>query len=200
MKMHQNKIACKECGLILNKPKLDQEHQFNCPRCNACVYKFGQDYKTIILMAITSLILFFPSITLPLITLEFFGLERSTTLIQTVFVFFENGYIGVSVFITFIGIIIPFIMLILILFILIPLKNGASYMKVSGLLKTYEHLLVWQMAEVYSISIFVSIIKLNKMASLNIELGLYFFCAFLFFMFTTIIFFNPYDVWKKNEL
>ena len=62
MKKIQNKIACKECGIILNKPKVDYKHQFNCPRCDACVYRFGQDYQTIILLAITSLILFFPSI------------------------------------------------------------------------------------------------------------------------------------------
>lgn len=200
MKMHQHKIACKECGLILNKPKADYTHQFICPRCKACVYKFGQDYETIILMTLTSLILFFPSITLPLITLKIFDLEQTTTLIETVFIFFDNGYIGVSIFITLIGIIIPFIMLLLILFILIPLKNGSSHKKVSGFFKLYEYLLEWQMAEVYLISIFVSIIKLNKMATLHVETGLYFFCAFLVFMFITINFFNPYDIWNKNEV
>ena len=120
--------------------------------------------------------------------------------LSTVFIFFENGYIGVSLFITFIGIIIPFIMLVLILFILIPLKNGSSPRKVSKLFKVYEYLLEWQMAEVYLISVFVSIVKLNKMATLDIGLGLYFFCSFLFFMFVTITFFNPYDIWNKNEL
>lgn len=200
MKKIQNKIACKECGIILNKPKVDYKHQFNCPRCDACVYRFGQDYQTIILLTITSLILFFPSIFLPLITLKILGLEQTTTLVQGVFIFFENGYIGVSLFITFIGIIIPFIMLILILFILIPLQNGYSQKKISKIFKIYEHLLEWQMAEVYLISVFVSIIKLNKMATLEIGIGLYFFCSFLFFMYITISLFNPYDIWSKYEL
>lgn len=200
MKELKNKIPCKECGIILNKPIIDYKHQFNCPRCNACVYRFGQDYLTIILMTITSLILFFPSISLPLITLKILELEQTTTLMQTVFIFFENGYIGVSLFIIVIGVIIPFVMLILILFILIPLKNGSSHKKVSIYFKLYESLMEWQMAEVYLVSIFVSIIKLNKMATLEIGIGLYFFCAFLFFMFITINFFNPYDIWNKNEL
>lgn len=195
-----NKIACKECGVILNKPKVDHEHQFHCPRCNSCIYKFGQEYLIIILLTITSLILFFPSIMLPLITLEILELQQTTTLIETVFIFFENGYIGVSLFITIIGIIIPFMMLILILFILIPLQNGASHTKIRKFFKLYEHLREWQMAEVYLVSVFVSIIKLNKMATLDIGIGLYFFSTFLLFMFLTISFFNPYDIWTEDEI
>lgn len=90
-------------------------------------------------------------------------------------IFFESGYTAISLLITFIGIIIPFFMLILIMSILIPLKFGKDAKFVSKPLKFYEHLLKWQMAEVYMISIVVAIIKLQKMATLHIGLGFYFF-------------------------
>ncbi len=196
----KDKLACKECGVILNKPKESHSYQFYCPRCDGIIYKFGQDYKTIILMAITSILLFIPSIMLPLISLEILGLKQTTTLIETVFIFFDNGYVGVSVFITFIGIIIPFALLVLILLILIPLKNKAKPEKISIFFKLYEYFYEWQMAEVYLISIFVSIVKLYKMATLEVGVGLYFFCAFLFFMIVTTLLFNPYDVWKNDEI
>lgn len=56
------------------------------------------------------------------------------------------------------------------------------------------------MAEVYMISIIVSIIKLQKMATLSIGLGFYFFLGFLIMMFLTMSLFNPYDVWNDDEL
>ncbi|AXH10169.1 paraquat-inducible protein A [Malaciobacter halophilus] len=191
---------CKDCGLVLKKPKVDYKHQFHCPRCNAIIYRFGQDYQTVLLFAITSIILFIPAIILPILSLEILDLKQTTTLIETLLIFFESGYTAISLLITFIGIIIPFFMLILIMSILIPLKFGKDAKFVSKPLKFYEHLLKWQMAEVYMISIVVAIIKLQKMATLHIGLGFYFFLGFLIMMFLTMNLFNPYDVWNDDEL
>lgn len=196
----QKITICKDCGLVLNKPKIDYKHQFHCPRCNAIIYKFGQDYQVILLFAITSIILFLPAIFLPLLSLEILELEQTTTLIQTLLIFFNSGYTAISVLITFIGIIIPFCILVLILSILIPLKLGKDAKFVSKPLKFYEHLLEWQMAEVYMISIVVAIIKLQKMATLHIGFGFYFFFGFLIMMFLTMSLFNPYDIWNEDEL
>ncbi|AXH12655.1 paraquat-inducible protein A [Halarcobacter bivalviorum] len=191
---------CKDCGLVLNKPQLDYNHQFHCPRCNALIYKYGQDYLTVLLFAITSIILFIPAIFLPLLSLEILDLKQTTTLVETLLIFFKNGYTAVSILITFIGIIVPLCMLILIMSILIPLKLGKSAKYVSKPLKFYEHLLEWQMGEIYMISIVVAIIKLQKMATLDIGMGFYFFLCFLLMMSLTMALFNPYDVWNENEI
>ncbi|XPV54244.1 MAG: paraquat-inducible protein A [Halarcobacter ebronensis] len=103
---------CKDCGLVLNKPHLDYDHQFHCPRCNALIYKYGQDYLTILLFVFTSIILFIPAVTLPLMSLEIMDLKQSTTLVETLLIFFKNGYAAISIFITFIGIVVPLFMLI----------------------------------------------------------------------------------------
>ena len=196
----EDKIACKDCGLVLKKPHLDLEHQFNCPRCNGVIYRFGQNHTLVLILAITSLSLFLPALFLPLLTLEILEIKQTTTLMQTVAIFINDGYVLLSVFITLIGVFVPFIMLLLILLILIPLQKGVHPKKVSYYFKMYEHLLEWQMAEVYLISIFVSIVKLQKMAQLHLEIGLYFFIGFLFFMFVTMVLFNPYDIWSEDEV
>ncbi len=191
---------CKDCGLVLNKPTMDYKHQFHCPRCNAIIYRFGQDYQVILLFAITSIIFFIPAIFLPLLSLEILELKQTTTLIKTLLIFFNNGYIAISILITFIGLIIPFCMLILILSILVPFRYGKKAKFVSKPLKLYRYLLEWQMAEVYMISIVVAIIKLQKIAILHIGFGFYFFLGFLIMMFLTMALFNPYDIWNENEV
>jgi len=200
MKKKENIVGCTECGLILKKPDLDLTHQFQCPRCDAAIYRFGQNYNLVIMLVITSLVLFLPSFLLPLLTLKILDISQTTTLFETLIVFANDGYIILSIFIIFIGIFIPIIMLVLILLILIPLKNNGDPKKVSKYFKWYETLIEWQMAEVYLISIFVTIVKLQKMAEVKLEIGLYFFIAFLFFMFVSMIMFNPHDIWSKDEL
>lgn len=197
---HKKLIACKDCGLILEKPYLDLEHQFNCPRCNAVIYRFGQNHTLIIMLAITTLILFFPSILLPIMTLEILDMKQTVSLVETVLVFTNDGYVLLSIFITFIGVLIPFIMLVLILLILIPLYKGEKPKKVSYFFRCYELLFEWQMAEVLMISVFIAIIKLQKMAQLYLEVGFYFFIVFLFFMFVTMVLFNPYEIWSQDEI
>lgn len=194
----KNIVVCKDCALVLNKPQTDYKHQFHCPRCNALIYKFGQDYQTVLLLAITSIILFFPAILLPILTLEVLDLKQTTTLVETLLIFFKSGYVAISIFITFIGVVVPFFMLLLILSILTPLKFRKKSKYVSKFLKLYEHLLEWQMAEVYMISIVVAIIKLQKMATLHIGLGFYFFFGFLIMMFLTMSLFNPQDIWNEE--
>lgn len=191
---------CKDCALVLNKPPLDYKHQFHCPRCNALIYKYGQDYLTVILFAFSSIVFFIPAVTLPLLSLEIMDLKQTTTLVETLLIFFKSGYTAISILITFIGVVVPLFMLILILSILIPLKLGKSAKYVSKPLKLYEHLLEWQMGEIYMISIVIAIIKLQKMATLDIGLGFYFFLIFLVMMSLTMTLFNSYDVWNDDEL
>ncbi|WP_164970047.1 paraquat-inducible protein A [Arcobacter sp. CECT 8983] len=199
-KNFKNLTICKDCGLVLNKPELDYSHEFHCPRCNSLIYKFGQDYLTVLLFAFSSIILFIPAVTLPLMSLEILDLTQRTTLVETLLIFFKNGYTAISILITFIGIVVPLFMLLLILIILIPLRIGKKAKYVSAPLKLYENLLEWQMGEIYMISIVVAIIKLQKMATLHIGLGFYFFFAFLVMMSFTMALFNPYDVWNDDEL
>ncbi len=97
--------ACKECGLIINQPNVDREHEFYCPRCKALTYRSGQEFKYIIMMAISALIFFIPAITLPILTLNIAGISQSTTLIQAVWAFFGDGYAFIALLVLCTGII-----------------------------------------------------------------------------------------------
>lgn len=196
MVQDRKKVGCQDCGLILNKPFFDVKHQFHCPRCNAVIHRFGQNENLVIIMTITTLILFIPTIFLPLLTLTILDIEQTTSLIQTLSIFINDGYVLLSIFVVFIGILIPFILLTLIIFLLLKLKTKQHYPKILNL---YKELSEWQMAEVALVSVFIAIIKLQKMAELHIEIGLFFYVLFLFMMILTQSLFNSYDIWRQYE-
>ncbi len=191
--------ACEECGLIINQPDVDMEHEYYCPRCKALTYRSGQEFKYIIMMAISALIFFIPAITLPILTLNIAGISQNTTLIQAVWAFFGDGYASIAVLVLFTGIIVPLLMLLLILSILLPIHFHVPPKKIAPFFLMYEELSAWSMGEVYLISILVAIIKLQKMAELTIGVGLYLFSAFLITMFISIVWFNPHDIWHIDK-
>ena len=193
--------ACKECGIVIDEPKIDREHQYYCPRCMALTYRPGQEFKYVLMMAISALILFIPSITLPILTLNIAGITQTTTLIEAVLAFFSDGYDFIAFLVLLTGVIIPSVLLVLILSILLPIHFGIKAKKVAPAFVLYEHLSQWSMGEVYLISILVAIIKLQKMADLVIGMGFYLFSAFLLTMFIALTWFNPQDIWyiKKDK-
>ena len=125
------KTACRECGLIINQPAIDVEHQYYCPRCQALTYRSGQKFSYIIMMSISALIFFIPAITLPILTLDIAGIVQTTTLVEAVWAFFDDGYAFIAVLVLFTGIIVPFLLLILILSILLPIHYGVEPKKIA---------------------------------------------------------------------
>jgi len=192
--------ACHECGVIVNKPKLDREHQFYCPRCNATIYRPGQRMRYVVVMALSSIIFLIPALFLPLLSLNIAGIEQMTTLVGAIASFFDDGYDLLAFVVLITGIIAPLTMLLMVLLILIPTRMGMKVRNVAPIFIIYEYLLEWGMGEVYLVSIFVSMIKLQEMSMLVIGIGLYLFVGFLLTFFITILWFNPHDIWHKYEL
>jgi len=77
---------------------------------------------------------------------------------------------------------------------------GIQLRNISFIFKVYNFLKEWNMAEVYMVAILVSMIKLDNISIMKLDIGLYLFFIFLFLFFLTIRFFNPHDLWHKELL
>jgi paraquat-inducible protein A len=103
---------------------------------------------------------------------------------------------------SFILIITIFIVPIMMLFSIIVIIGFALFhknlTKITFIFKFYNFLKEWNMAEVYLVAVLVSMIKLNSISLMKIDIGLYLFFLFLFIFLLTVRFFNPQDVWHKE--
>jgi len=192
--------ACKECGVIVNIPKKINFSQYRCPRCNALLYRRGQPFSYIITMAVTALLLFVPLTFLPILDLDIMGLQSSSTLFEALWMVYKDGFYFIAFVAMMTGLLIPVIMLILLLFILVPLKHGYRPQKVAFYYRLYEKMSDWGMAEVYLISIIVSMVKLHGMGTLHIGLGFYMFIFFFITFYITTVWFNPDDIWLDDAV
>ena len=87
----KDKIACSGCGLIVERIELDEESISVCPRCSTIIESRGMDFSTIIALALSALILYFPAVNLPLLTAEVGGILEKSSLLTAVGYFFEEG-------------------------------------------------------------------------------------------------------------
>ncbi|WP_300361577.1 paraquat-inducible protein A [Hydrogenimonas sp.] len=200
MQTREKETACKECGIIVNIPAKIDFSQYRCPRCDALLYRRGQPFSYIITMAVTALLLFLPLTFLPILDLDIMGLQSSSTLFEALWMVYKDGFYFIAFVAMMTGLLIPVIMLILLLLILVPLKHGYRPENVSLYYRLYEKMSDWGMAEVYLISIIVSMVKLHGMGTLHIGLGFYMFIFFFITFYITTVWFNPDDIWLDDAL
>lgn len=194
------KSACRDCGVIVYFDQNDAHHNYHCPRCNSLIYAPGERFLYVIIMAISALISFIPVVFLPILTLNMANQDISTTLFSVVNTFISDGNIvaGTLIFIT--GIVIPPAMLGLLLLILIPLHFSRRVGNIRIYYRLYSSIKHWGMGEVYMISVLVSVIKLQSMGDLSIDVGFFIFIFFLICFYLTIFWFNPDDIWHLHDV
>jgi paraquat-inducible protein A len=192
--------ACKECGVVVEYDKRDVTHNYYCPRCGYLIYGPGESFAYVIIMALTSLVVFLPTLYFPILTLDMAGHIQSTTIISVVSEFYKEGGLFISVVVAFTGIGIPVMMLLSLLWLLIPLHLGKRPLFLRPVYSVYSAMKHWGMAEVYMLSILVASIKLQNIGDLSIDVGFFIFVFFLICFYITIVWFNPDDIWHNNAI
>ncbi|WP_353662152.1 paraquat-inducible protein A [Hydrogenimonas sp. SS33] len=198
--IERKETACRDCGVIVSLPLHPASSQYRCPRCNALLYRRGQPFGYIIVMALTSLVLFVPLTFLPILDLNIMGLHASSSLFEALWMVYRDGY-GFIAFVSMMtGLLIPVLMILLLLMILVPLKMGYRPTRVALWFRLYEKMREWGMAEVYLVAIVVAIIKLLGMGTLHIGPGFFVFIFFFLTYYITTVWFNPEDIWFDDAL
>ncbi len=170
--------ACPECDLLLCFSKTLVKYSLRCPRCYCQVHKPNSDWleKTLILSA-TGLLLYLPAILLPLMTLETLGMTDSGNVLDTLLVFFQNGYYIVALAVLISAVVFPLLLLSLnfTISLLITLRQYPTFL--FKLFRTSLFLEEWAMIEIYLLGIMVTVMKMQHTAEIHFESGFYCFAA-----------------------
>jgi len=168
--------------------------------CNNIIYRSGKDLRLVLSLAITSLLLIIFSISTPLLDISILGIHQNLSIYNSFFLllnktlFFPASILIITIFL------IPIMMLFSIIFIILFKFTHHNLTKITFVFKFYNFLKEWNMAEVYLVAVLVSMIKLDSISLMKLDIGLYLFFMFLISFILTIKFFNPHDVWHKELL
>ncbi len=189
--------ACPDCDLLLRATPVTEGRKSLCPRCGSVLASARQNtVSRTLALSLTGLILFFPAMLLPVMTLDAMGMEMATNLVHGISVLFRSGFYGVAILILLTGVAIPFIKL-LVLFVVslsILLKVKSSLLTLA--FRMYRFLDEWGMLEIFMLGILVSIIKLKDLAQLSYGMGLYCFSALLAVTVFTAIGLDEHRYWS----
>jgi paraquat-inducible protein A len=196
----QRNTSCQYCGTLITMQSIDGEHQYACPECHSTIYRPGQRFRYVIAMALASLLLIIPTMLLPMYSLVIFGDKRELTLIEMGLYFFGNGFDFIAFIVLITGIILPILSQLLLIIMLTDFIWFHKIERVAPLYLFYSSIKEWKLIEVYLISVFIAVLKLESMGIFTFDFGVVTFTLSVLCYYIATVWFNPQDIWHSREL
>lgn len=175
-------VHCHECALAVHVPELPVSHKAKCPRCKYQLTAHRQDADDKVLAyAVTALTFLLLSLPFEFISFAAAGRTQTISIPSGLGILMENQYVSLAIIQSFFILFVPFLVLSITLFLAMAKKlnmqNGITKRLTNGLF----NLLPWSMAEIFLVSVLVSLIKIVTMADIAFGLSFYAFCGFVIF-------------------
>jgi paraquat-inducible protein A len=188
-----HKVPCNYCNTTLRIRKLTSGFEYTCPKCNGLVYRSGASSASVVVMSLSTLVIFLWMISSNILTVTLID-TKSRSILDSIITLYQHDY-PVSSSILFITIIlIPIMMIFLINFIIFGDKVGIPHKILRNAISFYNMIKDWNMAEVYLIGILISMIKLRELTTMEINLGFWINILYVFMFYLTVVWFNPHDI------
>ena len=193
------KTSCKYCDTSLRIRKFTPGFEYTCPKCDAVVYTSGASSTFVVIISISTLIVFFWMINSSILTVSLFD-SKSRSILDSIMILYEHDFpVSTAVIFTTV-ILIPIAMILLINFIIFASKLGVSNTILKKIISIYESIDSWNMTEVYLLGILVSMIKFDELTNMQIDNGLWIYFLYIFMFYLTITFFNPHETCKIADI
>lgn len=191
-------MACHECDLLQHLRPLPEGGVACCPRCGAILKRRKRNsIDRTLALTFTGLILFVLANGYPFLAFKLESQVRETTLITGVRELYAQGMWEVALVVLFTSILVPFLQLSALVYILVPLKFSRRPFRAAAVFRTLQHLQPWSMMEVFMVGILVSVVKLEKMATILPGIALFAFLALIFILAGAAAALDPHLVWDR---
>ncbi|MEO1941912.1 MAG: paraquat-inducible protein A [Campylobacterales bacterium] len=200
MKKRRVQLGCRFCGAVVEVKRLELDQELHCPLCGSLLYRPGRSYRFLFTLSLVGLALYIGVIFLPILQISIpkLDLSRSLSLWEALQLMFQRGEWIIGVILVFTLLIIPPGMLLLLARVTLGYLNREPLKRVGHYLESYLHLREWNMAEIYLLAIFISLIKLKSLGEITLLPGLYFLLLFLSIFYFATGWFNPIDYWLSE--
>jgi len=189
-------IACHECDVIHRIKFLPGRGSAHCIRCGAVLYKHKPNsLERTLAFAFAGLILFILANSFPFLGLRIGSQVRDTTLITGIYELYVQGMQVIAILVLFTTVLVPFIQMLCLLYILLPLKFHRLPKGLPRVFRFVNSVGPWGMMEVFMVGILVSLVKLAGMAKIIPGLSLYSFLALIFVLSAMTVSLNSHLIW-----
>ena len=195
-----NLFACPECDALQQAPELAPGHAADCVRCGAELFRNKPaSLEFTLAFTLTAAVAFAIANAFPLMELDARGIKSSSTIYGLVQTLFATGWPSVALLVLVTVILVPTVQLAISLYILIPIKLGHVPLHLRTAVRTLDAIWRWGMVEVFLLGAIVSLVKLTKVADVDMGLALYAVGAYVLLTAAALSSFDAHSLWRRVE-
>jgi paraquat-inducible protein A len=193
-------IACHDCDLLQRHVALPPKGVARCPRCGATLYRDARNaFDRTLAFSLASLILLLVANLFPFMTFKMGGLVEVNHLASGVGELGSQGYWELAALVFFATVLAPALRLALLTFVSLALRSGRRPPFLRPALKVAGALQEWAMLDVFLLGAIVAVIKLSDLADVQLDLGMYAFCALILTLSAANSAFDTHSAWDTLE-
>ncbi len=168
-------ITCPHCGRMHVEVPLRLGERALCVSCGSRLPRARANSDAALAFTVTALILAWPALNLPVVTVRKFGSEHASHLWSGVRALWNDGMPMLSVWVAFCGIIVPLALVTALLVSLPPGRPDSMPARPwARLARALEH---WSMPEVQVLAVLVAFVKIGALVHVTPGAGLWFYGA-----------------------
>ena len=166
-------VACRDCGLIQERPLSQAHHVVECARCGRVLVTPTLGRVDLPLaLATCSLLLLIASALAPLLSVSTLGAERQSGLLTGARIFAEQGFPELGTLVLVCAVVLPFVFLLALVWILGCIHFRATHWPSLGpLYRWINTIRPWMMLEVFLVGGFVAYTRIQTVATVEVDLG-----------------------------
>lgn len=167
-------LACHHCGAAYQRPVLEPGQWAQCERCDHVLETYSVFTPRAWLAVIVATLLCFALANVyPIATLLISGQSQAASFFDAIVITWQAGYPEVAVVTFAAGFLLPFVQLLLLLWVFSALSLGRLPPLFDELISLIDILKPWCMVPVFLMGVLVSVVKLVGLASLVPGVGLF---------------------------
>jgi paraquat-inducible protein A len=196
-------VACKICGQVHAMQPLPPGTIAKCSRCGSTItQRTSGSHHLTAAFSLAALILYFPANVLPILELHMYGATTQNTVWEGTVRLFKDGDTIIAAIVFCASIVIPLLKLMGLFFLVITTRFHFTRWKV---LRTWVFRIIdtigrWAMLDVFVVAILVSLVKLQRLATIIAGPGLLAFSLVVVFTLFASASFDSQLIWEQEEV
>lgn len=167
-------VVCEQCGLAHRWQPIAPGRKARCTRCDAVVGRHHRlSIESVLALTLAAAAVFVVAISTDMISIGLRGASTGATLPEAISLAWRDGQPAIALVAAMTALIAPSLFIGLRLYVLFPLVAGKKPRGFAWCVRALRQAARWNMVEVFTIGVLLSLVRLANLADASPEIGLY---------------------------
>lgn len=194
-------MACHFCDTLHELDLIEEGTAAHCKECGFVLYhNRSSSLQRAVAFGVTALSLFTLMLIFPFISMDAQGNVSAVTVPGAIVSLWKEGGQLIAISVALFVIVLPFILLTFLLYLCIPLLFGVGVPGNRFVMRTFQSLQAWVMVEVFFLGAIVSLLKLVKLADIELGIGFWSVAGLMVCLAGAVSGIDRTELWDRIEI